>query len=71
METKRQNLCEALASIFASEEVSAALSELTYTAYETGLIAFKFHDDEDLKTMMKLVYLAERYRVGVPDRLRM
>lgn len=71
METKRENLFAEMNKIEVSPEVLAAMNELAYTAAETEMLPFRFHDDYDLAAMVKLVHLAEKYRNGVPDSLRM
>ncbi len=71
METKRKNLETEMDKIEVSPEVLAAMNELAYTASETEIIPFSFHDDYDLAAMVKLVHIAEKYRNGVPASLRM
>jgi hypothetical protein len=58
-------------AIEVSPEFLLVMSELAYTASETGLIPFAFHDDDDLAAMVKLVRIAEEYQHGLPNSLRM
>lgn len=47
------------------------LSELSYTAYNNGIIPFKLYHPDD-RVLVQLVLLAIRYGGnGVPDELRM
>jgi hypothetical protein len=71
MEERRKTLVDEMTTVDVSPKVLRALNELTYTASETGLLPFAFHDDEDLIIMIKLVHLAERYQENVPNSLRM
>ena len=71
METKRKNLKEAMDEVVVTPNIITAMNELAYTACETELIPFKFHDDADLEAMVKLVRLAEKFKAGVPNNLRM
>lgn len=52
-------------------ELLRALGELSYTASETGVIPFALSGVEDMTRLVQLVRLAEKYRNGVPDGLRM
>jgi len=73
MNIKRKNLTEELESIVIHKEIIGAMNELMYTAYETGIIDIKFHDNpaDDFITIIKIVKLAEKYQTGVPNKLRM
>lgn len=71
VKTKRKNLNDKMNSIEVSPSLVRAMNELCYTASETGLIPFAFHDDSDLAAMVRLVRLAEKYINGVPDELCM
>lgn len=67
----RENLNEVLSKVFIDDEIIRAFGELAYTASETGLIPFEFHDPEDMADMIRLVRLAEKFKNGVPEELKM
>lgn len=71
MEEKLENLLKEMSTIGVDGNTVKALNELTYTASETGILPFSFHDDNDLITIIKLVELAKKYGNIVPDSLRM
>lgn len=56
-------------SIKVNAATESALNELAYTATETGIIPFKFHDC--FLEIIQLVKLAERYTGKVPENLKM
>lgn len=65
------NLMREMESLDIDDETIDALSELTYTAEETGVLQFSVAH-EDCRTIIALVRLAERYSSGkVPSHLRM
>lgn len=65
------NLLQEIDTLDISDGVIDALSELCYTADETGVLPFAV-SHEDCRTVIALVLLAERYGSdGVPASLRM
>jgi hypothetical protein len=72
MSDQRDNLSKEMNEIKVDKATLRALSELTYTASETGLIPFAFHDEADMAAMVRLVELSRLYATsGVPSKLRM
>ena len=71
MEIKRKNLQAQMDLITVSDVTIRSMNELAYTASETEIIPFAFHDDHDLESMIKLVLLAMKFNDGVPGELRM
>ena len=71
MRTKYELLVSELDKIEVHHDEIRAMNELCYTASETGVIPFSFHDDGDLKRMVQLVKLAGKFSSFVPDHLRM
>ena len=67
-EEKAQLLLAELNEIHIDNEVRHTLNELSYTAYETGVIDVKLHEPI---IIAKLVKLAEKFRQRLPDELRM
>ena len=61
---------EELAQIEVDSETLDAMTELAYTASETGCIPIKYHHKSDIVTAIRLVRMAEKYKAGVPDKLR-
>lgn len=68
---QRTNLKEAMNTVHVDSKTISALDELMYTAYETSILEFKLHDNDDLYTLIQLVHLAERYKDQVPEKVRM
>lgn len=71
MSNQRENLSKEMLAIKVDKNTIKAMNELAYTAAETGLILFAFHDDDDIIAMIRLVDLARKYAKRVPDNLRM
>lgn len=71
MKDQGQLLLEEMQQIECPEGVVRAMNELAYTASETGVIGFEFHDNKDIRALWQLFKLAEKYNRAVPDRLRM
>ena len=63
-------LDEELEQIEIEPEVLDAMTELAYTASESGRIPIKYHHKSDIVQAIRLVRLAEKYKNGVPDKLR-
>ena len=64
-------LSQEMEKISVSPSLIGAMNELAYTASETEIIPFDFHDDADLKSMIQLVELAKKYEGNIPEKLRM
>ena len=72
MELKREALLDQMDLVPVYEGEIDALAELAYTAFETGIIDFAIKgSDEELESILRLIKLADRYKTGVPDELRM
>ena len=71
MEQKRKNLCDEMDTINISDKVIRAMNELMYTAYETDILPFKMHSDDDIMVIVKLSLLAIKYENDVPETLQM
>ena len=70
MSDQREAIFAEMSAIEADQQMLDALNELCYTASETGVIPFSIRGD-DFKRIVQLVKMAEKYRDGVPNHLRM
>lgn len=71
MSEQHEILLAEMQSFECPEGVLRAMKELSYTASETGITDFAFHDDETIARMWSLFKLAEKYSDQVPEGLRM
>jgi len=69
VEQKGEKLEELMDSIEINPDIRSALSELFYTALETGIIDYKIADD-DIK-IFQLVKLAIKYKSNLPKNIIM
>lgn len=69
MDTKRDSLLKEMKSEVVNPDLLRNISELMYTASETGVLPFRM-DKDDLESFLKIYRVAAKYN-KIPETLRM